>query len=261
MHFPILDDPAILTRVFRPYSVFPGNLDDNVYDGTLVVEDNIVLGFRLYAHQPNRAVIVYFHGNSEVAADYDLIALYFHRLAGVSLLVVDYRGYGWSTGKPSFSALLSDTEIVYRGLSAILERAELQNSPRYVMGRSLGSAPAIHLAYAHPDTFHGLILESGFADVPSLLRQLGVSQALVDKTTDELGNVRKLTELKLPLLVIHGEQDTLLPIAHGERLYQASAGIPKLMVRIPGAGHNNLLSTGSNRYFAAIKDFVNGTLN
>src|SRR5260221_6840943 len=118
---------------------------------------------------------------------------------------------------------------VHHELSRILEQANLQTSARYVMGRSLGSAPAIHLAHAHPESFRGLILESGFADVPSLLRQLGVAPEIVDKTGDESGNMRKLSELKMPLLVIHGEQDVLLPIEHGERLYQASAGIPKIM--------------------------------
>src|SRR5258708_2910432 len=107
MPFSTLDDPIILARVFHPHAVFPCVLDDNIYDGTLSAEDNVVLGYRLYAYQSNRPVIVYFHGNGEIAPDYDWIAPYFHRLAGVSLLVFDYRGYGWSTGQPSFSTLLS----------------------------------------------------------------------------------------------------------------------------------------------------------
>jgi pimeloyl-ACP methyl ester carboxylesterase len=180
-------------------------------------------------------------------------------LAGASLLVLDYRGYGWSTGQPTLSNLLSDTEVVYGSLTSILERAGLENSPCYVMGRSLGSAPAIHLAHAHPDAFRGLILESGFADVPSLLRQLGLSQALIEKTHDEIGNLEKLRELTLSLLVIHGEQDTLLPVQHGEQLYEASAGISKTMLRIPGGGHNTLLAVGKECYFGAIANLIAAT--
>jgi pimeloyl-ACP methyl ester carboxylesterase len=255
----ILDDPAILKRVFFPQRSHPPALVDYASDGVIPVEKDVVLGYRLYVSHPSLPLIVYFHGNGEVAADYDMVAPYYHRLAGASLLVVDYRGYGWSTGQPAFGTLLSDTEAIFAALPEILRNVTETSAPRYLMGRSLGSAPAIHLAAAHPDAFQGLILESGFADVPSLLRQLGLSPATIERVSDEVGNRRKLSGLTLPLLVLHGEQDMLLPIAHGEGLYQASAGVPKRMERIPGAGHNNIMMIGLDRYFGAIAAFIHDT--
>ena len=69
----------------------------------------------------SRPVVVYFHGNGEIASDYGTIAPMYHH-AGASLLVVDYRGYGWSTGQPRLSTLLSDTEFVCVALPDILVR-------------------------------------------------------------------------------------------------------------------------------------------
>src|SRR5262249_31929390 len=150
--------------------------------------------------------------------DYDDIAPEFHR-AGAELLVVDYRGYGWSTGKPLVSTLLPDAEAVVPALSSIIG----DKKSTFVMGRSLGSAPATHLAYIHPELFKGLIIESGFAHAPSVFaRVTGLPQALVAKVPDVFGNADKMPKINLPLLVIHGERDTLIPVENGQALYDAS---------------------------------------
>ena len=222
-------------------------------DGTIMSGDAAELGYRLYPRAGGGAVILFFHGNGEVAPDYDDIApLYWG--AGASLLVVDYRGYGWSSGRPGIERLLPDAESAFAALPGILEAAGLGDGPHFVMGRSLGSAPAIHLASDHPDAWHGLIVESGFARVIPLLARLGFPLA-GGARPDPIGNLDKVAGLQLPLLVLHGERDTLIPVSEGQALYDVSPARVKTIRRFAGAGHNDLL-TYAEEYFEAVHSFL-----
>jgi alpha-beta hydrolase superfamily lysophospholipase len=252
----LLDNPLVQSILFYPRpDRAGGSALPNTTDGTIPVEDGIVLGYRLYAHQPGAPVILYFHGNGEIASDHDFIAPSYHA-AGASLLVVDYRGYGWSTGEPKVSALLSDVQPVLDALPDVLKPAGLTDQRLVVMGRSLGSACAIHLARHHPARVRGIIIESGFAHAIPLLARLGLPANLLANVPDPIGNVRKMGEIDLPLLVIHGEDDNLIPVNNGQALYDASPALIKRIVRIPGAGHNDLLMFGAQPYFAAIQEFL-----
>lgn len=252
-----LDQPQILNVLFYPRRAEPGTTRrEGVRDGVIPVADEVALGYRLYVHTPDAPLILYFHGNGEIVPDYDGIAPMFHGV-GASLLVVDYRGYGWSSGEPHFGALLDDALAVGEALPGILESASV-TGPLFLMGRSLGSAPAIHLAHHHPEMFRGLILESGFAYIRPLLLLVGVDVRSLDDESDPVGNAAKLAELDLPLLVIHGERDMLLRVEQGEALYAASPSRQKELLRIRRAGHNDLLFVGMEQYFGAIARFIAG---
>ena len=107
-------------------------------------------------------MILYFHGNGEIASDYDTIAPFYTRL-GITLFVIDYRGYGLSDGSPS--GLRPDRgclEAYTRAPEMLAERG-LETRPLFVMGRSLGSAAAIEIVFRAKEQVAGLIIESGFA--------------------------------------------------------------------------------------------------
>jgi fermentation-respiration switch protein FrsA (DUF1100 family) len=253
-----LDNPLILSFLFHPRPADPGiSRLENVVDGEIAIDEDVALGYRLCIHKPGAPTILYFHGNGEIAAEYDAVAPLYHR-AGASLLIVDYRGYGWSTGSPSTSTLLADAEAVYETLPEILGEPGLANGPLIVMGRSLGSACAIHLASRHPGAFKGLIIESGFAHVVPLLMRLGLPMIDKVKMSDPINNIGKMSLIPLPLLVIHGEDDTLIPVAEGQALYDTSPAKLRTIKRLPGAGHNDLLYY-AEEYFAAIADFIKET--
>jgi pimeloyl-ACP methyl ester carboxylesterase len=257
MSLSLFDNPVIHSALFHPRPARPGYSSlSTVRDGVIPVEDGVELGYRLYVHAPAAPVILYFHGNGEIASDHDMFAPRY-RNAGASLLVVDYRGYGWSTGTPRVSALLSDAEIVVSAVPPIVQEAGLSDHALFVMGRSLGSASAIHAAYTYPERFRGMIIESGFSNAPRLLSNLGIPAGLVGAILpDPVGNEHKLSTLTQPLLVIHGERDTLLPIRNAEELIAASASVDKRFERIPGAGHNDLTFFGMAQYFGAIATFL-----
>lgn len=253
-----LDAPEIVNRLFYPR---PARRDTSTVprtqDGTIRVDDNVRLGYRLYRPENPRAVIVFFHGNGEVASDYDFIAPHYFNIRA-ALMVVDYRGYGWSNGSPLTSTLLTDAEAVIPALPDALGES-LNTLSKYVMGRSLGSAPAIHLAYKFPDTFKGLIVESGFADMPSVVRHLGIPVDLSQISDLPIANARRMQEITLPSVVIHGEDDHLLPIENGEKLHDAATHANKVFLRIAGAGHNNIMYRAGRMYFDAISLLIDKT--
>jgi hypothetical protein len=252
-----LDHITITSNLFYPRKTPMGQmLPDDAYDGQITVADGIAVGYRFYT-APKLPVLVFFHGNGEIASDYDMVAP-FYRLAGLALLVLDYRGYGWSDGYPLTTRLLPDALAAVDALPAVLAQHDADTVPLFLKGRSLGSAPAVYCAQQRPQQFKGLILESGFADVPSLFGRLGIliPSGLLQSETLPLSNTEKLKNVTLPLLVIHGENDTLLPLHHGQALYAAAPSTAKRMVVIPNGGHNDLIMRDTAAYFGSIKEFV-----
>jgi uncharacterized protein len=259
-----LDSALVTSNLFFPRKAEANKHPDKekVKDGLITVDEGIELGYRLYLHHSSAPILLYFHGNGEIVTDYEGFAPLYHEV-GVSLLVVDYRGYGWSTGKPLTTKMLPDAQAVLDTLDDILKKHSVVPSrPLFIMGRSLGSAPALYLTMENPDKIKGLIIESGFADGPSLFGRLGIliPKALKENETLPINNVHKMKQIKTPLLVIHGERDTLIPVNHGKELYEACPIEDKELLIIKGAGHNNVAVVQMDKYFAVIKRFVEGHL-
>lgn len=259
-----LDEPQVIKHLFYPRkNIANMSSDDTIADGSIVVEDDIEIGYRLHILDSSAPVLLYFHGNGEIASDYHSIAPYYHAV-GLTLLIVDYRGYGWSTGTPLTSKLLPDAQAVLDDINSILsQNGIIPDRPLFLMGRSLGSAPAIYLAKNNPDTLKGLIIESGYADAPSLFRRLGIfiPDDLKNDPTLPLNNDEKMKDVTLPTLVIHGENDTLIPVAHGKTLYENAPSEHKTLITIPNAGHNDVSFRDLQRYFSAIQIFVDTHLD
>ncbi|MFW9778527.1 MAG: alpha/beta hydrolase [Candidatus Heimdallarchaeota archaeon] len=221
------------------------------------VDKNIRLGGRfyrthLYETAPN---LLFFHGNGEIATDYDNIAPMYQNL-GINLSVIDFRGYGESTGTPTFSSLLTDVYEIFPQFSEFLGDNGFGGSVS-VMGRSLGSGPALELANHFQKDLQCLILESGFANTYSLLRRLGISniRSHSDKA-EAISALPIIREIKIPLLVIHGERDLIVPLEEGIALYQNAGSKRKEILIIPSAGHNDLLYWGRDDYMAAISGII-----
>ncbi|MGJ3240243.1 MAG: alpha/beta hydrolase [Anaerolineae bacterium] len=254
-----LDHPDILFNLFHVRKTVPiAHPDNKIKDGIVHIDDEVELGYRLYVHHSNAPILLYFHGNGEIAIDYEPIAPFYHT-ASASLLVVDYRGYGWSTGTPLTSTLLPDAQAVLDHMPSIeREQGIVPDRPLFVMGRSLGSAPAIYLAMNNADRLRGLIIESGYADAPSLFRRLGIviPDNLRNDDSLPLGNDEKIMRVTIPTLIIHGERDMLIPIKHGQTLYEKASSADKTLVTIPNAGHNDVSFVDVARYFSAIRRFL-----
>lgn len=258
MTHPMLDQPEVLRVLFYPRREYPFTSEPpGAHPVAVEVEPGINVGGRLYVAGPEAPAILFFHGNGEIAADYDEIAPLYTRL-GITLLVADYRGYGTSGGTPTGSNLLTDAVTVFDAVDDIFEDHRLTPSRLYVMGRSLGSAAAIDVAVHAGERLAGLIIESGGWDAVALLARLGVRVQGGEENRDGFGNRAKIGRITIPTLIIHGENDLLIPPTDGRELYRASGAQDKQLVLIPGAGHNDLIIVGMAQYFGAIRTFVFG---
>ncbi len=247
-----LDQPEILKAVFFPKRFWtpppPGAGDHRVS-----VAGGISVSARFYREGPKAPTVLMFHGNGEVACHYDDLASYYRR-AGVNLFVADYRGYGLSDGKPSLGAMMADARTTYRYLAALLER-EGYVGGCFVKGRSLGSQPAIEVAACFQSEIRGLIIESGFGSPDRVFVRIGAIPTEEAQAVLRMHR-KKLETLTLPLLVIHGEEDDLVPVELAVDLYDAVVSQDKEICLVPSAGHNDLLSVAPGAYFSAFKAFI-----
>lgn len=256
----VLDRPEVLGVLFYPRrEIGVPHLPPGVDAVRIPVADGISLGGKLFIAGPKAPLVLFFHGNGEIASDYDTIASFYTEL-GLSLLVVDYRGYGTSDGTPTATALVRDALTTFERIGDVLAEHSVQPERLYVMGRSLGSAAALEVASRAGNGLSGLILESGFAYTFPLIERIGFLQ-LPDayEQKDGFGNLEKIDRVRLPTLIIHGERDWIIPIGDARALFEASPSADKKLVKVPGAGHNDLMMIGRRAYFGAIAEMCGTT--
>ena len=170
---------------------------------------------------------------------------------GYSVLAFDYRGYGNSTGHPSERGL-------YRDVDAVIKRfwdGPRQDVPVVYWGRSLGGTMAAYAATVWvPD---GLILESAFPDVRTLVR---ISPPMAVRSlfsTYRFPAAEFLQRVTSPVLVMHGDRDSVIPFGQGQALFEKIPG-PKRFVTIRGGDHNDLTPPDPRVYWEAVDEFIVG---
>lgn len=253
----LLDQPEVLRILFYPRRDLLASPPPGVRLVEVEVEPGLTVGGRLYPADHEAPAILYYHGNGEIAADYDGIAPLYTQM-GITLLVMDYRGYGRSDGTPTAHDLLADAVAVFDAVGTVFEDHGLAPTQLYAMGRSLGSAAAVEVALHAGEQLAGLIIESGFADTFALLARLGLRVRGADEERDGFGNPAKVERIATRTLIIHGRTDVLIPASDGRELYHRCAAPDKRLVLIPGAGHNDLMMVGMSQYFEAVRTFVGG---
>lgn len=197
-----------------------------------------------------RAHIFYFHGNGGNLSIWAPIVTAIAR-HGYTVLALDYRGYGLSTGRPTEQGLYRDVEAVVERFS----RPSLTGVPVVYWGRSLGVAMAAYAATIRkPD---GLILESGFPDARSLMRGSLLLRFLALFSSYRFPSTAFLNRLStpVPVLVLHGDEDRIVSIAQGRALFDAITA-PKQFVTVRGGDHNDLSPADADRYWEAVEGFI-----
>lgn len=204
--------------------------------------------------EKSRASILFFHGNGEIASEYIDIAGLFKQMS-IRFICVDYRGYGLSSDMPTINLMMKDAHDIFK---FVLSQVNTEKETFIIMGRSLGCASALEIAFAYDDKIDGLIIESGFAETLPLLRTLGADPDYLGiKEEDGFANEEKIKNFSKPLLIIHAEDDYLIPINQAEKLFTAADIPQKKFLRIPDAGHNDIFFAGMKDYLKAIKELIN----
>ncbi|MEE8193612.1 MAG: alpha/beta hydrolase [Gemmatimonadales bacterium] len=238
-----------------PRGALPAPAAVGIPDGELVevtTQDGVTL--RGWYLPPNPAPaegkapgLLWFYGNMETIGGIAPVLREF-RPPGIGMLVLDYRGYGQSGGRPTERGVYRDADAAW---AYITSRPEIDDTRVAVYGRSIGSAVALYLATEQPVS--AVVLESAFtsgrdmaeehyAPVPSVLVEL------------ELDNVSRARELTVPLLVFHGSDDWIAPLPMGRAV--AEAGRAEEFVVIDGAGHNDTYLEGGEEYRRRMHEFL-----
>ncbi len=197
-------------------------------------------------------VVLWMHGNAGNIADRLDQAVEMKRALGVSSFMFDYRGYGKSEGRPSEAGLYQDAEAAFRWLT------ETRGvNPRHIIlyGQSLGSAVSVDLALNGGVNSGGMVLESPFTSAADVARSIyfGLPVGLVMSV--KLDNIGRIGEVKMPILVIHGISDTVIPFSMGKKLFDV-APEPKTFLPIAGADHSDCYYVGGEAYWSAWKDLL-----
>ena len=215
------------------------------------IERGDLYGWWIPVSASNAPTVLYLHGNSRNIS-YQLESTLHYREMGYNLLLVDYRGYGKSTGgKPSEEKVYEDAEAAWQYLVGV---RGVQPQRAFIYGMSLGGAIAIDLAVRHPEAA-GLIVESSFTTMQAMGEikhdMLPVGLLL----NQRFESLQKIGQLKVPLLLIHGKRDEKIPYAMSRQLY-AAAPQPKTLLLIEGGEHSNTRSIGRVEYRDAVSAFI-----
>ncbi len=193
------------------------------------------------------AVVLFAHGNAgNLSHRIDLLR-HFQRQTQATIMIFDYRGYGRSEGRPNEQGVLADTRAARTWLA---KRASLSESQIVLLGESLGGALMVDLAAQ--DGARGLILENTFSSLPDVAayHYPWLPVRLLMRT--RLDSVSKIGRYHGPLLMCHGDADTIVPVDLARRLF-ARANEPKSLVLVPGGDHND---PPSREFLDALDDFL-----
>jgi hypothetical protein len=251
-----IDHSPLISYLFYPRRESKA-CPEGAFDLLVPVEEGVSVGCRFYAGHRNWPWILFFHGNGEIASDYDEIAPFYHQ-GEINLAVADYRGYGVSGGAPNFTHLIHDAHLLFK---AVREELSRRNFGRdlWVMGRSMGSLSAVDLAYHYPDEFRGLVIESGFASVTRLIKHLNLPSRGLRLEPIEQERKAMIRQIAIPALILHGEMDRLVPLQEAKDLYHMLNSSKKKLVVLPNADHNTIMFAGLKQYFQEIQEFITRT--
>lgn len=227
----------------------------------LVTKDNVKIHTWLLLHDEDpsaapRPTLIYFHGNAgNMGFRLPNAAKMFH-YAKINVLMVDYRGYGHSEGRPTEAGLQADAEAC---LSLLRGHSALQGSKVVVFGRSLGGAVALYLAKRFPGEVAGVVVENTFLSIsamtdllmpivrplkPLLLRMFWDNEAVV-------------ADVEQPILFISGDRDELVPPAHMRKLHEvALRSKHRELFRVASGGHNDTFEKAGMAYYLRLQAFI-----
>ncbi len=204
-------------------------------------------------HPDERAVFLFLHGNAGNISGRVQSAKLLHDL-GLSILIIDYRGYGKSTGTLSEEGTYVDAMAAWNYLT------EMRGVPAekiVIYGRSLGGAVAIWLATRCDPK--ALIVASSFTSISDMARDMFLGLPLNFLLRYHYNSLERISRIKCPVLVIHSIEDDLIPFKHGKKLYEA-APPPKQFLTLHG-GHAESIFVSTEEYLKNVDGFVSNYVN
>ena len=195
--------------------------------------------------------LLYFHGNAGNISHRLNTIRQFNQL-GLSVFIIDYRGYGESEGRPSEDGLYLDADAAWRYLAQ--DRA-IPETDIIVFGRSLGGSLAAWLAAEHSP--RALVVDSSFTSVPDIGADAYPWLPVRLLARIQHPTRAHVTKARCPVLVVHSRDDEIIPFHHGEALFDA-ASEPKTFLGLRG-GHNDAHYTSERTFVDGLRRFLQST--
>lgn len=211
-------------------------------------DGNRIHGLR-WATPPDRPTILFFHGNAQSVYEWALIQQELRPLE-CGLLLIDYPGYGKSSGSPNEAGLYA----AGRAALASLVESGVDENDLIVFGKSLGGPVATEVSKNR--NVRGVVLESTFRSIPEVSRKLLPMMPIGAMLTSELfESAKRMKDITAPVLIIHGTADELIPVYEGKALYEL-ANEPKELYLVKGAGHNDVSFSAGRAYKERLKSWI-----
>lgn len=197
-----------------------------------------------------RPTILWMHGNAGNISHRLHNARLLHDRLDVNIFLFDYREYGLSQGEVSEEGTYTDAD---GALAYLMSRPDLDSSRLVYFGRSVGAAVAVELARRRAPA--ALILESPMTSIRAMARAIFPWLPVGSLLSTKYDSLAKIGALRVPLLVLHGTADEIVPFAQGQELFEA-ANEPKRFYAIEGARHNDTYFVGGEDYLSAWETFL-----
>ena len=212
--------------------------------------DGVRLNGWFIPHRDARATLVWFHGNAgNISHRVENIKL-LHDKVKINIFIFDYRGYGRSAGSVSEEGTYRDGAAA---LDYVSQQLGVEAKNLIIFGRSLGAAVAAEMALRF--ACRGLILETPFTSIRDMAQTVFPALPIGALLQTRFDVLEKVAKVKVPLLVLHGDRDDLVPYEHGKKVF-AAARAPKEFYTINGAKHNDTYLVGGDAYFERLRGFI-----
>ncbi len=244
-------ESVVSVFAFHPdkINVVPKNeLPSGIQEIVVNTEDKVNITSLYLSSIESEKLVIYFHGNA---------GNIYHRIPsliqlnkfGINVIGVSYRGYGKSQGNPSEEGVYLDGKAMFQ---YAVNHLGFSENKIVILGRSIGTTVAIDLA--QNKNIGGVILVTPLTSGKDQAEAGGLG-LLSYLTGNSFDNITKIQNIKAPLLVIHGTNDSVVPYSMGEKIFER-ATTEKKWVKIKGADHNNLQHEYSQEYWRSIGQFI-----
>ncbi len=233
----------------RTLTMTPANVGMDYQDVSIETTDGVTLHGWFIAGRSSQ-VLLFFHGNAgNISHRLDSIRQF--QDLGLSVLIIDYRGYGQSEGRTTETGIYRDADAAWRYL---IEGRGIVASDIVIFGRSLGASVASRLAAQQQPL--ALIVESSFTSVPDIAQDL--YPWLPARWLSRLSHATRdyVRDVRCPVLVVHSRDDEIIPFHHGEAIF-ASANEPRTLLAIRGT-HNDAFLRDERTYIEGLRTFLTG---
>lgn len=250
LRFTHVVDRSFIYFPSREVGATPGDAGLEFEDVEIRTSDGVTL-HGWFIEGGGEATFVWFHGNGGNIGHRVGNIVELTRRLRIDIFIFDYRGYGRSEGTPDEEGTYLDAEAA---VAHVHSRGDIDSRKIVYFGRSIGCAVATEMAIRHHPS--GLICESGFTSIKAMAKsKFSFLPGLRFLVTTEYDTLSKIARVTVPVMILHGDDDDIVPFEMGRELFEA-ANEPKRFYAIEGAAHNDTYRVGGHAYFEALREFV-----